>query len=213
MPLYPIELKIAGMDVLVVGGGPVAARKVDNLVRAGASVRVLSPAFVSELEHRGDIRRELRAYSAAAIANARLVFACTDDRDTNLRVAEDARAAGRWCNIADDPENSDFFVPAVLRRGDLSVAVGTAGAAPHLAARVRDELESHFGVDFGILVEELQRARSIVRARISDPQIRRRILATLASEASVEVLESDGPTCWRKWVEQIVQDAEHGKRG
>lgn len=198
---------MAGQDVLVVGGGSVAARKVAGLLQAGARVRVISPSFVAELEHRSDIQREAATYSPEAIGSARLVFACTDDRDVNARVAADARAAGCWCNVADAPEASDFFVPAVLRRGAFTVAVGTGGAGPALAASIRDGLESHFEADFGILVDELRRARQIVRERIADSHARRRVLATLGATHSVELLRSGGASTWRDWLEQVIARA------
>ncbi len=207
MALYPVELNIAGREVVVIGGGLVAARKVSGLLQAGAKVRVVSPQFVPELQHQKDIQREACAYTPEVIASARLVFACTDDRQLNARIAEDARAAGAWCNVADDPDRSDFFVPAVMRRGPLTVAVGTGGAAPHLAASLRDRLESQFGPEYGIILAELQRARFIVRERIQDPERRRHLLATLSGESSVELLKSAGPTGWRPWFEQLLRQA------
>jgi precorrin-2 dehydrogenase / sirohydrochlorin ferrochelatase len=201
---YPIELNLAGSEVVVIGGGPVAARKVEGLVRAGAKVRAVSMGFVPELLQRTDIHRQTEPYTPQAIGSAKLVFACTDDRQTNAQIAADARAAGCWCNVADDPEAGDFFVPAVLRRGQFTVAVGTGGAGPHLAASLRDGLESQFGAEFGILVEELQRARKIVRDQIGDPEVRRRLFATLCSPESVEVLRSAGIPGWREWFEKLT---------
>jgi precorrin-2 dehydrogenase / sirohydrochlorin ferrochelatase len=199
---YPIELNLADREVVVIGGGPVAARKIEGLVQAGARVRAVSPSFVPELLQRTDIHRQTDSYTLRAIGSAKLVFACTDDRDTNARIAADAQAAGCWCNVADDPEAGDFFVPAVLRRGQFTVAVGTGGAGPKLASLLRDRLESQFGPEFGILVEELQRARRIARDQIGDPQVRRRLFATLCSQESVEVLRSAGVPGWREWFEK-----------
>lgn len=201
---YPIELNLAGQDVVVIGGGPVAARKVEGLVQAGARVCVVSLSFVPELQQRTDIHRRAEPYTAQVITSAKLVFACTDDRDANARIAADARAAGCWCNVADDAEAGEFFVPAVLRRGQFTVAVGTGGAGPHLAALLRDGLESQFGEEFGILVEELQRARKVVRDQIGDPQVRRKLFATLCSQQSVELLRSAGVPGWREWFEKLT---------
>lgn len=207
MTLYPVELNVAGWPVLVVGGGSVAARRVTGLLEAGAAVRVVSPAFVLELQQMSAIERQVGAYSPEMLGPARLVFACTDDPALNARIAEDARAAGCWCNIADDPRASDFLVPALLRRGRLTVAIGTAGASPPLAARLRDELGSHFEPDLGMLVDELQRARETVQALIEDRQVRRTVLTTLAGEASVELLRSAGPAAWRDWLNRVIQEA------
>ncbi|HOA72020.1 MAG TPA: bifunctional precorrin-2 dehydrogenase/sirohydrochlorin ferrochelatase [Phycisphaerae bacterium] len=206
--LYPIELNLAGCDVLVVGGGPVAARKVAGLTGTGAKIRVVSPNLVPELQHADGIERHEQAYAPELIGSARLVFACTDDRELNARIAADARKAGCLCSVADDAEASDFAVPAVLRRGQFTIAVGTGGAAPHLAASVRDRLESQFGDDFGILVAELQRARGIVRREIADPQVRRRLMATLCEEDSVERLKRDGPAAWRQWLASTLEQTK-----
>jgi len=206
MANYPINLDLTGRDVLVVGGGPVAARKVAGLVEAGAKVHVVSPEFVSELEHRSDISRRPEPYTSKAIGTSRLVFACTDDGAANARIAADARAAGAWCCIADDPPGSDFHVPAVLRRGDLTVTVGTGGASPHLAAALRDRLESQFPHELGILVEELGRARQIVLRKVNDRAARESVLTTLCAERSVELLTRSGREAWRAWFEDVLRD-------
>jgi siroheme synthase-like protein len=188
----------------------VAARKVAGLAGTGAKVRVASLSFVPELQQADAIQRQKQAYAPELIGSARLVFACTDDPVTNARIAADARAAGCLCSVADHAEAGNFAVPAVLRHGQFTIAVGTGGAAPHLAASVRDRLESQFGADFGILVAELQRARRIVRQRIVNPQARRRLMATLCAEDSVELLNRDGPTAWRQWLASILEQAAGG---
>lgn len=208
--LYPIELNLTGREALVVGGGPVAARKATGLVQAGAAVRVVSLEFVPELRRLEGVRLEQAAYTPEAIGAACLVFACTDDRQTNARIAADARRAGRWCNVADDQDLSDFCVPATLRRGLLTIAVGTGGAAPHLAASVRSGLESQFGPEWSMLLAELQRARVLVRERIRGADLRRHVLATLGGEQSVELLKSKGADAWREWLERLLHETTGG---
>jgi precorrin-2 dehydrogenase/sirohydrochlorin ferrochelatase len=137
-------------------------------------------------------------------------LACTDDAATNAAVAADARARHIWCNIADDPELSDFYVPAVLRQGEFTVAIGTAGASPLLAAYVRDQLLSKFGPEFGILIEELGRARQIVQSRVVDPQTRRRVFQTLCTECSIKLLAARDRQAWRHWLERVI---EHRLKG
>lgn len=203
--LYPIVLNLDGCDVLVVGGGPVAARKVAGLVEAGARVRVVSRQFVPELLARTDIRRHNGAYASEAIGSARLVFACTDEPAVNAAVAADARAAGASCNVVADPGVGDFHVPAVLRRGDLLVAVSTGGAGPHLAAWLRDRLASQIPPELGILVEELQRVRPRVREQVPDEADRCRIFATLCADCSVQLLSAKGRDAWRAWFERVLE--------
>jgi precorrin-2 dehydrogenase / sirohydrochlorin ferrochelatase len=202
---YPIELKLAGRTVLVVGGGRVAARKVAGLVEAGASVRIVSLAFCAELLDRQDITREERPYRADCLAGVCLAFACTDDRCVNEVIAADASARGIWCNVADEPEEGDFFVPAVCRRGELTVSVGTGGSAPGAAAALRDKLASHLTPEWGILVEELGRARRILKTRVPDAGLRRQILETLCSECSIKLLAVRDRDAWRQWFERVTE--------
>jgi precorrin-2 dehydrogenase / sirohydrochlorin ferrochelatase len=202
---YPIELRLAGRVVLVVGGGRVAARKVAGLVEAGATVHVVSPAFCAELLERQDIKIDERPYGPECLAGAWLVFACTDDRRVNEAVVSAARAQGIWCNVADEPEACDFFVPAMLRRGELTLAVGTGGAAPGAAAALRDKLASHLTEEWGILVEELGRARRILKARVPEAGLRRQILETLCSECSIKLLAVRDREAWRRWFERVTE--------
>ena len=205
MTTYPIELKLAGRGALVVGGGQVAARKVAGLVEAGARVRVVGLDFCPELLERQDVTREKRPYGPECLAGVSLVLACTDARGVNAAVAADARARGIWCNVADEPEEGDFFVPAVLRRGELTVAVGTGGAAPGAAAALRDQLASHLTPEWGILVEELGRARRILKERVPDAGLRRQILETLCSECSITLLAVRDREAWRRWFERVTE--------
>lgn len=207
MATYPVELCLDGREVLVVGGGRVAARRVAGLRDAGARVRVVSPVFVPDLRQREDVEREVGEYHPTAIGSAVLVFACTNDAATNARIAADAAAAGRWCNVADDPAASGFHVPAVLRQSGLTISVGTGGASPGLAARLRDRLGSQLGPEWGILVEELMRNRETVLRDIQDPGLRRRVFATLCEEPSVELLRSRGREAWREWAQQVLKGA------
>ncbi|GMU23657.1 MAG: hypothetical protein AMXMBFR13_37350 [Phycisphaerae bacterium] len=202
---YPVELVLTDRPVLVVGGGQVAARKVAGLLSAQAQVRVVSPEFTPELENRTDITREAREYTPVCLTGVHLVFACTDDPAVNAQIAADARKTGILCNVADAPDDCDFLVPAVLRRGLLTIAVGTGGTGPRLAALLRDRLESQFGPEFAILTEELVRARRIVQDRVSDPAVRRQILETLCTDCSLKLLTARDREAWRQWFERVTQ--------
>lgn len=211
MITFPIDLKVAGRHVLVVGGGDIACKRAGFLVEAGAVVRVVSLECVPGLIQMRGVERVIAAYTPEMIHWAWLVFACTDDRQVNARIAADARAAGVLCNAADDPDECDFFMPAVLRRGSLVVAIGTGGASPALAACLRDELESQFEADFGILVEELERARNRVRHQQHDFASRRSILMTLAGQESVELFRRDRQA-WKTWFERKLAEASEAEQ-
>jgi precorrin-2 dehydrogenase / sirohydrochlorin ferrochelatase len=212
-PLYPVELNLAGRPVVVVGGGGVAERKVAGLVEAGAAVRIVSRSFTAGLAERSDVTRVTGPYESSVLEGAVLVFACTDDPEVNARVAADASGRGIWCNVADDPELSDLLVPATVCRGRLTVAVGTGGAAPLLAASIRDRLASNLGAEYGILVDELGRARLIVQERIADPQVRREIFRTLCQDCSLKLLAARDREEWRSWFERVMAHRLLGKPG
>lgn len=145
-PGYPVVL--TGPDLLtaaVVGGGVVGTRKVLGLLAGGARVAVIAPDASDELRglaRSGRIEWARRPYRTGDLDGFGLAFAATSVREVNRRVADDARASGLLCNVADAPEEGTFIVPATHRTGDLLVAVGTGGASPARAAAVRDRLAS-----------------------------------------------------------------------
>jgi cobalt-precorrin 5A hydrolase/precorrin-3B C17-methyltransferase len=145
--VYPIFLTLRGAHVVVVGGGKVGQRKIAGLLAAEASIRVISPKVTPELEawiRAGRVEWIARGYQYGDLAGARLVCAATDDRRVNARVAEDAAALGLLCNVADAPAEGNFHVPAVHREQGCVVAVGTGGADPARAKRLRDRIAAFF---------------------------------------------------------------------
>jgi precorrin-2 dehydrogenase/sirohydrochlorin ferrochelatase len=153
----------------VVGGGPVAERKVAGLLESGARLTVVSPSATDRLRDwsRADrVRLLLREYAASDLRGHSIVFVATDDGRVNADVARDARAAGVLVNAADDPAHCDFILPAVLRRGELTVAVSTGGASPALARTVRDELDAYLDrEDYTALARVAADARRTLRDR------------------------------------------------
>lgn len=169
---YPVALDLRDRPCLVVGGGAVAEAKVRALVAAGARVMVVSPALtegLASLVAVGEVRHERRPYRSSDIEGYALAFAATDDREVTRRVADDARRHGVWLNAADDPAFCDFILPAVLRRGRLTVAVSTGGASPALASWIRRELEARFGEAYAGLVEVVAAVRAEVRCEPAPP--------------------------------------------
>jgi precorrin-2 dehydrogenase/sirohydrochlorin ferrochelatase len=138
---YPIMLDLEGVPVLVVGGGKVAFRKIEGLLRAGASVTVVAPSAV-DATHDPAVRIVLRPYESGDLDHARLVITASDDPAVNAAVAADATRRGIWVNSADDPANCTFTLPAIARDGAITVAVGTGGASPALASHLRGEIET-----------------------------------------------------------------------
>jgi siroheme synthase-like protein len=138
--VYPVVLRLTGKRCLVVGGGAVARRKVDGLVASGADVTVVAPEVEPGLAALDGIRVERREYRSSDLEGCWLVVAATSDRAVQQQVFDDGERAGVWVNAADDPARCAFYLPAVLRRGPLIVAVSTQGRSPALAAWVRDRI-------------------------------------------------------------------------
>lgn len=145
---YPAILRISGRRCVVVGGGEVARRKVQGLLAAGARVRLIAPHLHPQLQKNTDIELICRPFLADDLAGAFLVFAATNDREVNAEVAAAARQQGALVNSADDPDGSDFHLPAVLQRGALTVAVSSGGGSPAFAAQLRDRLAARLGPEW-----------------------------------------------------------------
>ena len=140
MKHYPIFLDLKDRPVLVVGAGKVALRKARGLVEAGARVTVVAPECEPEFEEL-PVRMVARRFRASDLAGAMLVFAATDDRMTNHRIAIAAKGKGVFANIADSAAECDFVVPARVLRGSVQVAISTGGESPRLSVELRKKLE------------------------------------------------------------------------
>ena len=186
MAHYSISINLAHRKCVVVGGGKIAERKVQTLLDFGALVCVISPALTNtlrELKTQGLVEHVDDIYDSASLDGAFLAIAATDDMDVNKSVSADAQSRNVLVNVVDVPDLCTFFVPAMVRRGDLVISVSTSGKSPTMASRIRQQLESDFGQEYGELVELLGELRNEVKARYSDISERRR--------AYLRVLDSD----------------------
>jgi precorrin-2 dehydrogenase/sirohydrochlorin ferrochelatase len=186
MGYIPIFLDVTGRQCVVVGGGEVAARKVESLLEADARVTVVSPTLSPAMEAivaRGQVTRLARNYQRGDIRECVLVYAATDDPKLHRELAAEARALGIPVNVVDVPELCTFIAPAVVKRGALQIAISTGGAAPAFAARLRRNLEGQFGNEYARTLEVLRAARRRVHASEMDPAVRMRRLKDLANSA------------------------------
>jgi precorrin-2 dehydrogenase/sirohydrochlorin ferrochelatase len=161
--MFPIFLKLLGKSCLVVGAGTIAGPKISSLLRAGAQVTVVAPRAqgeVQELEEAGLINWRVGEFNKDSdLEGMFLVVAATDRQPVNHAVAEAARARGIMVNSVDDPPDCDFFFPSVVRRGDLQIAVSTAGKSPALAQRLRKEIDGLLDEDAGNWLDGLGETR------------------------------------------------------
>jgi precorrin-2 dehydrogenase/sirohydrochlorin ferrochelatase len=182
---YTISLKIYNRPCLVVGGGGVAERKIKTLLASGARVTVVAREAgqgVEKLAQEGAITLFQRSVTADDVAGTFLVFAATDDQNANREIAGWARRSGALVNVADSPEESDFFVTATVQRGDLTIAIATGGRMPALARSLCQQLEAQFGPEYGIYLELLDEARRKICASAALAAAdRQRLLARAAA--------------------------------
>ncbi len=156
---YPLFLNLEGERCLVFGGGNVARRKIEALLKRGARITCVSQEFSNPLRNLAKKNRSRlllkRARGRIRLDGARLVIAATSDLRFNAQVARTCRKAKVWVNVVDDPRLCDFYVPAVLERGPLQIAISTGGASPLFARRLREELEKVIPVSTGRLLEKI----------------------------------------------------------
>ena len=171
MTPYPVNLELSGEPVLVVGGGPVAARKVAGLRSADARVTVVSPTAVREISADPDVRWLARPYERGEVSAYRLAVTATDDPEINSAVRADGDTANVFVNSADDPSNCSFTLPAVARRGDLQITVSTGGRSPGLARWLRQRIEGQLDEGYDGLLNLLAETRAEARATLGTSEI------------------------------------------
>lgn len=163
---YPVSLDVTDRPCLVVGAGPVAARKARALVECGAIVTVVAPSLSKDMEALEPLLHTLgrRPYREGDASAFRLVVTATGIPDVDGAVYADAEAAGVWVNSADDPAHCSFILPAVHRDGAVTVSVSTGGLSPALASWLRDRIADQWAGNIGALALLLGQARERLRA-------------------------------------------------
>ena len=194
--LFPMFLKLEGKQCLVVGAGKVGEPKIAGLLETGARIRIVaieaSPS-VREWARAGLLELELRPFNASDLEGAFLAVVATNSRNLNERVYLEAQSRGVLCNVVDVPDLCDFFYPAVVRRGDLQIAVSTAGHSPSLAQTIRKQLEKQFGPAYAAWVAELGETRKLILASDLDKERKLDLLHSLASREAVQAALAELP--------------------
>lgn len=183
--LAPLLVDLTNRLVVVVGGGPVAERRVRTMLSGGATVRVIARHACSgivDLAEAGRVELHERNFSSSDADGAFMLIAATDDERANQTVREAASARNCLLNDAAEPDSGDVVVPAELRQGRLRVTVSTSGASPSVARRIRDRIAAEFGPRWQRYLDALADARVIARARASDPSARQALLEALGSQ-------------------------------
>jgi precorrin-2 dehydrogenase/sirohydrochlorin ferrochelatase len=182
-------LKLAGRQCLVVGAGKVGEPKIGGLIDSGASIHVVAIEATGQVRDwaaAGKIDLELRAFSSNDLDGKFLAIVATASKHLNQLVYRDANERGVLCNVVDVPEYCDFFYPAVVRRGDLQIAISTNGQSPSLAQKLRQQLEVQFGPGYAAWVEQLGETRRLILASALDTETKSDLLHSLASREAFE---------------------------
>ena len=184
---FPINLNLVGRPVLVVGGGRIAYRKVQQLLAAGGEVTVLAPEILSEFNDL-PVRQVQRAYEHGDASSFRLVITATGNVAVDQRIYDECEELGIWINSADDPARCSFTLPAAFRRGPVMVTVSTGGASPALASFLRSELEQLVGPEFAEVAAKLaaQRAQFHANGVSTEDVDWKPIIREALQEAAVE---------------------------
>lgn len=175
MAVYPVNLNIEGRPCAVIGGGHVAYRKVKALLKAKASVTVISPVLIEELAQlveRADIIYSAKFYSQGDLNAYFLVICATDNSEVNQKAALEAKENGSLVNVVDNESFSDFTVPAQVRRGDLLFTVSTGGKSPALSRQLRAELAGTYGTEYEMYLELVADVRSLMKMKLKTSQER-----------------------------------------
>ena len=187
--LFPMFLKLEGKRCLVVGAGKVGEPKIGGLIDTGACIHVIA-LEASEAVHAwaraGKITLEIRPFAETDLERTFLAVVATASRELNGSIHRAAQERGVLCNVVDVPEYCDFYYPAVVRRGDLQIAISTSGQSPSLSQKLRQQLERQFGPGYARWVAELGETRRLVLASDLDPQRKRELLHSLASREALK---------------------------
>jgi precorrin-2 dehydrogenase/sirohydrochlorin ferrochelatase len=205
--LYPIYLNLAGKKCLVVGGGKVAERKVATLLEYEAQVHLVSPEVsrsIAEWAAQNLIAWRQGMFQADDLERTFMVFIATGDQEINRNIASLCREKAILVNAVDDPPNCDFYVPSILRRNSLCLAISTEGKSPLLAAKLRRELENIIPAEYGEWVDILGRLRDRVKKSDMSIEERKRIFEALVYSDGLDLLKEGGKENREERIEQCM---------
>lgn len=192
MPYLPLNIDAEQRQILVAGGGVVAARKVRVLLETGARVHVVAPELVTDLKvlvAAESITRRIGSYERSDLKGHFLVVAATNDVEVNRDIAADARAEGILVAVVDDPRIGDCLFPAILRRGKLEISISTAGTSPAFAVEVRNLIAGMIDVGYGLALDQLAAEREKLLTEGNGSTYNKKIMRSRARELIKQLAE------------------------
>lgn len=210
---YPIFADLTGRRCVVIGGGPIAQRKVAALLGYGAQVTLVSPTVTPQLSayaRRGRITYRARTFRPADLAGAWLVYAATEDEQVNRRVEQAAKRARVFANIVDQTARCTFIAPSIFRRGQVTIAVSTGGTSPSLAKHLRRDLARTVGADYARMLQLLGRLRGVAKQRLPIYQDRRRYFDQLMTGETFRLIRAGNARQARRVATQLLAQYARG---
>ncbi len=209
---YPLLLTLHNKEVLIIGGGKVAARKLKGFIRAGAKVKIISLDFCKEIkelykQHRKHITLINRKYKPGDLKGTFLVVAATSDKNCQTEIYKEAKKNNILINIVDEPNLCDFIVPSTIFLEDLVIAISTQGASPAISRLIRKRLESQIIPSYVLLVKLAGSLRNYIKDNIQDEKIRHKILKKIADPRLIEWIEKEKWDKIRSWVKELFNTA------
>ncbi|HVR37594.1 MAG TPA: bifunctional precorrin-2 dehydrogenase/sirohydrochlorin ferrochelatase [Thermoanaerobaculia bacterium] len=191
LPYYPIYLDIEERDVVIIGGGEVCTRKAETMMKYGARVTIVSPAFTDEIERwaaDGKLVTRRKHYEEGDLDGATIVIASTDDQSVNERIAADCRRRRIPVNVVDVTPLCEFIVPAILEKGSIQIAISTGGKSPALARTLKEDLLRFIGPEYTEVNEVLGTLREGAKAILPTDVDRKRFFDGILARGILNLL-------------------------
>jgi len=188
---YPVYLELRDQPCIVVGGGKLAEEKVVGLLAVHAKVTLISGKITSHLQQLVDEEQVTyipRSYQHGDLADAFMIICATNDSDLNQQVWDEASAAHKLVNVVDDIPHCNFIAPAIIRNGDLTVAISTSGRAPALAVRLKERWQKELGQEYGHFLELAGHLREPLAQHIPDFATRKKLWYEIVDSGILDVL-------------------------
>ena len=204
---YPIYLELHNQPCIVIGGGKIAEGKVEGLLAAGAQVTIVSPDLTSHLHtlvEQNQVAHIARIYQHGDLASAFMVICATDQNEINHQVWQEASANRQLVNVVDDTPRCNFIAPAILRKGDLNIAISTGGKAPALAVRLKERLQKEIGPQYERFLELSGQLREPLARHIPDFETRKKLWYELVDSDVLELLSQGNEIAAIEKISQTV---------
>ena len=210
---YPILINLQNFPCLVVGGGQVALRKIQSLLSYNVKITVLSPKICKQLKaliKKNKIKIIPKYYSKEYLKNYKIIFSATNKRQINEQVFKDCKAENKLLNVVDVPELCDFILPAVVRRGDLTISVSSQGRAPFFAKEIKNKIDHIFPFYYEDIIDLAGNFRSSImkNKKFDSPEIKEKAFEKFFMIDWTNVLKREGKIKAKEYSRNIMREIQ-----